>query len=354
MKKFAFIALLLVAVLTLTACGVPATFGEANTDKLVTLGEYKGISYTPTDTSVSDYEVTVALNKALNEKGYSKSESGLKITEGTVQVGDTVNIDYRGLKDGVAFDGGTASGQSLTIGSGQFIEGFEEGLVGKTIGSDVKLNLTFPKNYGSAELAGQAVIFEVKINSVTTRVTYSKLTDTLANELNSEVKTAEEYMTALKTGLQNEKKTAADETDSGILWNTVIGNATFGKLPKKLVKQCLKEFNDYFEYVAKQYSFNSVEEFVAGQGWTMSYFEEQGQLNAENTVKSQLTAYAIAKAEGYTVTEEIFDESVKKYAADAGYSDSAKYVSAVGEDAIKDQIVLDYAMDLVITNAKAK
>ena len=354
MKKIALIALLLVAVLGLTACGGPATFGEANTDKLVTLGEYKGLSYTPTDTSVSDYEVTVALNNALNEKGYAKTESGLKITEGTVQVGDTVNIDYKGLKDGVAFDGGTAEGQSLTIGSGQFIDGFEEGLVGKEIGTRVSLHLTFPENYGTAELAGQAVIFEVKINSVTKRVTYSELTDSLANELNSETKTATEYMTALKTDLENEKKAAAKEDDAGTLWGNVISNSKFGKLPKKLVDMCVEEFTDYFEYVAKQYSYDTLDEFITAQGWTKTYFEEQAQLNGENTVKNQLAAYAIAKAEGFTVTDEVFDESVKKYASDAGYSDIDKYVDAVGEDAIKDQIILDYAMDLVIANAKVK
>lgn len=353
MKKFAFIALLLIAALGLTACGGPATFAEANTDKLVTLGEYKGLSYTPTDTSVSDYEVTVALNNALNEKGYAKTESGLEIKEGTVQVGDTVNIDYRGLKDGVAFDGGTAEGQSLTIGSGQFIDGFEEGLVGKTIGSDVNLNLTFPENYGS-ELAGQAVVFEVTINSVTTRVTYSELTDSLANELNEEVTTVEDYMTALKAGLENEKKEAAEETDAGTLWTAAVGNATFGKLPKKLVETCLEEFNTYFEYVATQYSYEDLDSFITAQGWTKTYFEEQGQLNAESTVKSQLAAYAIAKAEGFTITDEVFDTSVKQYAADAGYTDTDQYIKAVGEDAINDQIVLDYAMDLVITNAKAK
>ena len=356
MKKIALIALLLVAALALTACGGsnPSTFAEANTDKLVTMGEYKDITYTPTAVTVSDYEVQVAINNALNEKGYAKSESGLKIEKGTVQLGDVVNIDYKGLKDGVAFDGGTAAGQSLTIGSGQFIAGFEEGLVGKAIGSDVKLNLTFPEDYGSADLAGQAVIFEVKINYVTTRVTYSELTDAVAKELNSETATAKDYKENVKTTLENNKKESAKADDEAVLWGKVVENCSYKNLPKKLVKMCKEEFTQYFEYIAKQNSFTSLEEFIKGQGWTEAFFNEQAQLNAENTVKTQLTAYAIAKAEGFEVTDKVFEESVKKYAADAGYSDADKYIAAVGSDAIKDQIVLDYAMDLVITNAKVK
>lgn len=356
MKKYALIALLLVAALALTACGSsnPATFAEANTDKLVTLGEYKGIAYTPTAVSVSDYEVQVAINKALNEKGYAKSESGLKIEEGTVQLGDIVNIDYKGLKNGVAFDGGTAAGQSLTIGSGQFIAGFEEGLVGKAIGSDVKLNLTFPEDYNSADLAGQAVVFEVKINYVTTRITYSELTDAVAKELNKETATAKAYKDSVKTTLENEKKDAAKTKDEEALWGKVIEGCSYKKMPQKLVKMCKEEFTQYFEYVAKQYSFKTLDEFIQAQGWTEAYFEEQAKINAEGTVKNQLTAYAIAKAEGFKVTDKVFEESVKKYAADAGYSDADQYVAAVGSDAIKDQIVLDYAMDLVIANAKTK
>lgn len=354
MKKTAIFALLLAMLLTLTACGGPATFAEAKTEKYLTLGEYKGIAYTPTDTSVSDYEVTVALNKALNEKGYAKTDD-TTLKEGTVQIGDTLNIDYKGLKNGVAFAGGTANGQSLTIGSGQFIAGFEEGLVGKAIGSDVKLHLTFPKDYGTAELAGQAVIFEVKINAVTKRTVYSKLDDTVAKDLDENVKTAEEYLSNLRSGLENNKKAEAKKDDTDTLWGAAIANTTYTeKLPKKLVENSVKEFKNYYEAIAKQNSYTSLEDFLTNQGVTMDAFNQRAQAYGENIVKSQLTAYAIAKAEGHAVTDEFINESAKKYAAKYGYSSEEKYIQTVGREAVVDQAILDYAVDLVVANAKAK
>lgn len=354
MKKTAIFALLLAMLLSLTACGGPATFAEAKTEQYLVLGEYKGIAYTPTDASVSDYEVTVALNEALNEKGYAQTSEDLEITEGTVQIGDTLNIDYKGLKDGVAFSGGTASSQSLTIGSGQFIDGFEEGLVGKTIGSDVNLDLTFPENYGNEELNGAAVVFEVKINYVTARTVYAELTDELANELDEEVETAQEYLANLRTELEDEKKESAEESDTNTLWNAVITNATFEeKLPKKLVNNSVQEFTDYYEAVANQNAYTSLEEFLTAQGVTVESFEQQAQSYGENIVKSQLTAYAIAKAEGYAVTDEIFDATATEYAAKYGYSVVEDYIQAVGEDAVADQAILDFAVDLVIETAVA-
>lgn len=354
MKKIALIALLLIATLALTACGGPATFSEAKTEKYLTLGEYKGLSYTAADTTVSDYELTVALNEKLKDSGYAVYTEDANITEGAVQIGDTVNIDYKGLKDGVAFDGGTAAGQSLTIGSGQFIAGFEEGLVGKAIGSDVKLDLTFPENYGNAELAGAAVVFEVKINSVTERVTYSELTDTLANTLDSKVSTADEYIANIKTSLENEKKETAESERKSDLWNTAIANVTFAeKMPQTLIDSASQEFIDYYTAVASQNGYDTLKEFVTAQNITMDSFNEQAEAYGLSMVQSQLTAYAIAKAEGYAITEEIISETATEYAAQYGYSTADDYIKAVGKDAVRDQAVLDYAVELVLANAKA-
>lgn len=355
MKKLGFFTLLLVAVLALTACGGPATFEEAKVDKYVTLGEYKNLSYTPADTTVSDYELTVALNEKLSDSGYATYTEDANITTGTVQIGDTLNIDYKGTKDGVAFECGTASGQSLTIGSGQFIEGFEEGLVGKEIGSTVSLNLTFPENSGNEELNGAAVVFEVTINSVTERVTYGELTDSLANTLDSEVQTADEYRAAVKTELENEKISDAESDMKSTLWNAAIGNATFAeKMPEKLLESATNEFVEYYTAVATQNGYDDLEEFVTAQGITMDSFNSQADAYGLSMVQSQLTAYAIAKAEGYTLTDEIVTETATEYAAQYGYSSADDYIEAVGKDAVRDQAVLDYAVELVVANAVAK
>lgn len=354
MKKLGFFTLLLVAALAITACGGPATFDEVDVDKYVTLGEYKGLSYTPADTTVSDYELNVALNEKLSDSGYATYTEDANITEGTVQLGDTVNIDYAGTKDGVAFQGGTASGQSLTIGSGQFIDGFEEGLVGKEIGSTVSLDLTFPENYGNEELNGAAVVFEVTINSVTERVTYGELTDSLANTINSEVQTADEFIAAVKSELEAEKKSDAESDAKSTLWNAAIGNVTFAeKLPEKLLESSTNEFIEYYTAAASQNGYDDLEEFVTAQGVTMDSFNEQADAYGLSMVQSQLTAYAIAKAEGYAVTDDIITETATTYAAQYGYSTADDYIEAVGKDAVRDQAVLDYAVELVVSSAVA-
>ena len=168
-KVFALTLSLTLICLVFAGCGKKDSKSGAAFDRLlykngldgyVTLGEYKGLTV---DTAAEDYKEaydSFAQSDAEEKQLYSQK------TEGKVANGDVANIDYEGKKDGVAFDGGTAQGYDLTIGSGQFIPGFEDGLIGKEIGSTVDLNLTFPEGYQSAELAGQDVVFTVKINYV--------------------------------------------------------------------------------------------------------------------------------------------------------------------------------------------
>lgn len=352
MKKFSLLALILVMALSLTACGGPATFEEVDVEKYVTLGDYKELSYTEADTKASDYELTVYLNSKLSESGYS-TISEEKITEGTVQIGDTANIDFVGKKDGVAFDGGTGSGYSLTIGSGSFIEGFEEGLVGAAIGESVSLNLTFPENYGNEELNGQDVVFDVTINYVESRTTYAELTDTLANTLDSEVSTAAEYIANCRSELEAEKVSDAATDKKNTLWNTTVTNAEIAeKLPEKLLKNAVQEFTNYYTVYAEQSGYDTLSEWLTANSLTQDSFDEKAEEYATNIVKSQLVAYAIAKAEGYTPSEEDVQKSAEEYASANGYTSTETYIKAVGEDAVKDQVVLDYAVDLVVEKAK--
>lgn len=132
----------------------PSDYGTAE------LGKYVGKEIPNIDTSVSDQD-GLQINTELTQ-----DPDVVEVTDRAVQEGDTVNIDYTGTKDGVAFDGGSATGYNLVIGSNSFIEGFEAGLIGHSIGEDVKLDLTFPKDYNNADLAGAAVVFDVKINSI--------------------------------------------------------------------------------------------------------------------------------------------------------------------------------------------
>ena len=164
----------------------------------VTLGEYKGLEVTLESTEVTDEEIDQQVASNL-----SASDKLEEVKEGTVESGDVANIDYEGKLNGEAFEGGTDKGYDLTIGSGTFIDGFEDGLIGKKIGDTVDLNLTFPENYGSTELAGKDVVFTVTINSVKRA---PELTDALVAEISDEYKTVEEYRNSIKEQLETQNK----------------------------------------------------------------------------------------------------------------------------------------------------
>lgn len=354
MKKTAWIALLLIVALTVAGCGTAKTYEELKIEKYVTVGEYKGLKYTPADTAVSDYAFEVAVRKDLAENGYEVINT-VELTEGVVEVGDVCNIDFKGLKDGVAFEGGTAAGYSLEIGSGSFIEGFEEGLVGVAIGSTVNLNLTFPENYQSEDLAGEDVVFEVKVNKVMKRKSYPAMTDEIAAKLDKTAKTPAEYYSNKKTALEEENIAAAESSLKDTLWNVAISNMTIAEeLPKGLMEEAVKEFTAYYEMQATQGAFDNLEDWLKANNLTKEYFDQIADNYAKSVVTSQLAAYAIAKAEGYTVPQEVYQQKAKEYASASGYSNVDQYIAAVGEDTIKDQAVMDYAVDLVVSNAIAQ
>ena len=158
----------------------PAETEEYVAEGSITLGEYKGIPVTVTEPTVTDEEVDAQIQQLLNS-----SAEYLEVDR-EAQLGDQVNIDYKGMKDGVAFDGGTAEGYDLVLGSNSFIDGFESGLVGAKKGEEVTLNLTFPDPYqNNPDLAGQAVVFEVKVNNVKEK-TVPELTDDFVAKVSPE------------------------------------------------------------------------------------------------------------------------------------------------------------------------
>ncbi len=348
MKKSGLIALLLIAVLALTGC--QKTFEQLDIDRYVTLGEYKGLTYKPVDTAVTNYELNKKHQSNLEAEGYTETDSTV-LTAGTVQLGDTCNIDFKGTKDGVAFEGGTATGYSLTIGSGSFIAGFEEGLVGVEIGSTVHLDLTFPENYGKEELNGAAVVFEVKVNSVTKRKVFPEMTDALANKLDENAKNVAEYYTNLKANLEAEKKTEAEDSVASTLWLAALEKTTFKNIPEYLFEEPEARYRAQTDQMAKQYSYDNGRALYVAQGYTEAQYEEMLDDAAASYVQEVLMAYAIAEAEGFQVTDEIYQKNLKEYAKTAGYGDPAIYENAVGKQLIREQIVYTYAVDLIVENA---
>ncbi len=357
MKRIAGILLILtLGMMLLAGCASnPNTFEKVEIEDFVTLGNYKGLPYKMSDTAVTDYDIELELRERLKNNGFEATVSEKEITEGVVGVGDTVTMDYCGKKDGVAFEGGTAKEAALTIGSGQFIAGFEEGMAGMKIGETRNLELTFPQDYGVEELNGADVVFEVTVHAVTKRETYPALSDKIVSELNEETKTVKEYMALLKKEVQAQKETNAKTTQRSTLWSIAISNMKFAdKLPAKLTAKIEKEFTDYYAMLADQSGYESLESWMNANNVSMKDFESRAAAYAENMVKSQLAAYAIAHAEGYAVTDEVFEKKSVEYATSNGYGDVDKYIKAVGKAAVRDQIILDFAIDLVVKESKVK
>lgn len=287
------LAICIIAV-SLAGCGAKRELFNVKLEDYVTLTDCHSIVVDRTSTEYQAYYERIFESYVANASAYDK------ITDGTVKDGDTVNIDYTGKKDGVAFEGGTATGQNLVIGSKSFIDGFESGLIGKKVGSTVDLNLTFPTDYSQKDLAGKAVVFTVKINYVQA-----------LPEKNDE--------TAKKLGFENKDKMLAD-IDVNSIKNTmaqnIIANSSVNKYSDKDKEKYDKYYDEfiayYQEYTAnynKQYGTNvSLDEVLY---YTVGGTASDVKSNITSEMETYMILYAALDAEGLTVTEEDINKTVE-------------------------------------------
>ena len=305
----------------------------------VTIGQYKGLSLDKTVEAVTDDMVDGRIKEELQNKAE-------EVTEGSVQNGDVVTINYVGTKDGVAFDGGTANNYELTIGSGTFIDGFEDGIIGMKKGQTKDLDLTFPEEYSSEELAGQEVVFKVTLQSFKRA---PELTDDWAAK-NTDCKTAEEYRKEIRTTLEDEAKTSAQNTLRETAWNTVLSASEVKEYPQDDLDTAKTEFKTLYENYAKQGDM-TLEDFVKAQGISMDDFEEQSSQYAEYKVKQNLIVQGIMDAENMTLEDEkslsIQDELIKAY----NVKDLAALVDKYGQAAVDESIGLLRVEDFILDNA---
>lgn len=310
----------------------------------VTLGEYKGLAVTLASTAVTDEEIDAEITSTLSQK--DKLET---LEEGTVEEGDIANIDYEGTKDGEAFDGGTDKGFDLTIGSGTFIEGFEEGLVGKNIGESVDLDLTFPENYQSTDLAGQAVVFHVTINSVKRA---PELTDELAAEISdSQYKTVDEYRASVEATLKEGKASTRDSQKINDLMTQVYNNATINDYPEELVAFIKQQYVDYYTQYAEQ-SEMSLSDFIEQNlQTTEEEFNTSMEEMAKQSIRQEMLLKAIAETEKLELTDEEYQTRAQEYADQMGLDGVEGLEAQYGEKLVQTNLLLDKALELVEDSA---
>ena len=311
----------------------------------IKLGKYKGVKVEAMDTTVTDEDVAAELDKVKEQNARLVAAD-----DKAVEDGDQTTIDFEGFVDGVAFEGGKGEDYPLTIGSHSFIDTFEEQLIGKKVGEEVEVNVTFPEQYQAKELAGKPAMFKVTIKEIKVKE-YPELDDDFAQDV-SEFDTLDEYKADIKKNLE-EKKAQEAEADKESKVIEAIVNDSEMDIPEKMIEaQCQQMVEEFAQNSAMQgISFDQYMQFT---GTTVDQLTEQVKPQAEARVQSSLVLEAIVKAEKIEASDEEFDEEIKRMAE--RYQMEADKVNELLSDDDKKNIRADIcarkAAKLVVEKAK--
>lgn len=313
----------------------------------VTLGDYKGVEVKKEHTLVTEDDVNAEIEKERN-----KQAAEVSVDDRAVAEGDTVNLDYSGSVDGVKFAGGTAEGQTLKIGSHTFIPGFEEQMVGMSIGEEKDLNVTFPTEYHAPELAGKEAVFHVKVNSIT-ETQLPALDDDFAKDI-SEFDTLDAYKADVRAKLEAQ----AAERDNNAFTNAVIekvmANADV-EIPEAMVERQIDSMVRNFEARLAQQGLK-LADFMKYTGQDEKAFRGQYHDQAEKSVRANLVLEAVENTEKFEATEEEIDAEIEKFAKQIGQNveDLKKNLTEGDREYFKADVIRDKAVKFLCDNAKAE
>ena len=328
--------------------GAPIVFtAEVAVKPEVTLGAYKGI-----EVEKQEYNVTDEMVEAEIDKEREKIASTSEITDRPVANGDKINLDYSGSVDGVKFEGGTAEGQELTIGSGTFIPGFEEQLVGMNPGEEKDITVTFPEKYHSEELAGKEAVFHVKVNAIL-ETNLPEADDEFAKDV-SEFDTIAELRADKRKKLEEAEALHAKNVRENALITKACENATV-EIPEAMIERQSDHMLNDIRYRLSMQGI-SLEDYCKYTGSSIEAMRKEMRGDAEKRVKSQLVLEAISKAEALEATAEEIEQKLDEYAAQFGDKAESFKKGLTEEDKLyfADQIVLDKTIALLCDNAVEK
>ena len=319
---------------------------EVVTKPEVKLGAYKDLEVSvEVSKEVTDEEVDAKLE---NER---KNLAELVVKEGAAENGDTVVIDFVGSVDGVEFDGGKGENHSLELGSGQFIPGFEDQLVGAKAGDEVEVKVTFPEDYQATDLAGKAAVFVTKVNEVKAKEVPA-LDDELAKDLDDEVETLDELKAKYRKELEAAKEIAYDDAVEGAALDLAVENAEIVELPAEMVEdEVHRAMNEFMGNMQRQGI--SPEMYFQITGTTQEDLHKQYEADADKRVKTNLVIEAVAAAEGFDATEEEIQKEINDLAAE--YNMEVSQVSALlSPEMLKHDITMKKAVEVITSTAKVK
>lgn len=356
MKKniLSFVAIMMVGCM-LVGCGKENSDTEveqqtsevahANSEEVkVTIGEYKGIEVTLPPVEVDQNTVDLMVAEAYNS--VVTAENG-GVTNRAVATGDTANIDYVGKKDDVAFDGGTAEGYNLTIGSGRFIDGFEEGLVGVMPGETVDLNLTFPENYGNEELNGAEVVFTVTVNYILP--VEEDWQDSVVSSMGIEgVNTVQELRDYAYDYYLESAESDYELTLKNSLLNDFMDTCTITTIPEHYMDQYRSVARNVMEQNAAVYGMDA--ESFCNNYYSMT-LEEFIEEYSRETARQELVLREVAKLENLTVTDEELEEILAANAAAEGFASVDEFLGDTSRAAYKSYLICEKALQVLVDNA---
>lgn len=311
----------------------------------VTLGKYKGVKVEKADLNVTDEEVDAEINKQRDENART-----VTVEDRAVKDGDMTVIDFEGFVDGVAFEGGKGENYPLTIGSGAFIPGFEEKLIGAELNKEVDVEVTFPEDYHAEDLKGKAAVFKCMVKEIKEKE-LPALDDEFASEV-SEFDTLAEYKEDVKKNLEKKKEEAAKNAKEDAVIDAIIEDAKMD-LPAAMVETHQRQMVEEFAQRIQMQGL-SMEQYFQFTGLTPQVMMEQIKPQAEKRIKSRLVLEAVVNAEGITVTEEEYAEELNKM-AESYKMEVDKIKEMMGEQGkkqIMEDLAVSKAVEFVVSNAK--
>lgn len=327
--------------LVLGACMAVSLVGcgkEISNDK-ITIKQYKGLEVeTVEEIKVSDEEVEQSIQSTLQTIAKYND-----ITDRAVEKGDLVTMDYVGKVDGVEFEGGKAEGATLEIGSGQYIPGFEDKLIGHNTGETFDINVTFPENYNE-ELGGKDAVFTITLNKIQ-KVEIPELTDDILPELGTDAKTIKEYKAQVKEQLEKSNKETVESQREQNVWQALIDNCTVEKYDDKELEETIANIESEISYAASMYGMEPAD-------FIQQYYGISIDEMAKNMLKQKYAIELIVKKEKIELSNDDLEKGIKELAEQYGYENPDDLEEEAGIDALKEMIIQKKVGKFLMDNAK--
>ena len=344
-KKWIAAGIGMIMAVSLTGCS-----GKLSND-YVTINQYKGLEVSKVEkTEVTDEMVENTINSYL-----TADQTKTEITDRAAELGDTVDIDYTGTMDGVAFDGGSATGAMLELGSGSFTgatdsyKGFEEQIVGHNSGETFTITVQFPSDYPKADFSDKVADFEIKLNKIY-EVKTPELTDEWVQTMSEESKTVEEFKKEIREKMEKNAQSSVDGQLQQAVMEAFLEKTEVKKLPQEQVDEQYKSIEETYQKMAEAYGVEFAEFLSGYMNMTEEQFKEQAQEVAETAVKRDLACKLLAEKKNLEPSDKEYEEMAETYAKQSNYEDVETFKKEVGEDVVKSAVLQQKVVEYLADN----